>query len=198
MVNSHATFPSWISPWKSSKISTDSFHRYCWSKNPGICLDKRHTWPNPTKTGSLRCYVPLMTNSMHKRLSYQWILSRVIDNQRILQSDWTRGTPGHTQPKVVVLDATFSLGISPCQKTKISLDSSRDIDDQRILQFDWKRGLTGRKLTKSSSPRSYIPLMTNSKQKSLDINRFFPDILIIKELCNLIEWKATLGEHTQK
>ena len=187
MVNSHATFPSWISPWKSSKISTDSFHRYCWSKNPAICLDKRHTWPNPTKTGSLRCYVPLMTNSMHERLSYQWILSRVIDNQRILQSDWTRGTPGHTQPKVVVLDATFSLGISPCQKTKISLDSSRDIDDQRILQFE--------RIFKESS---YFPLMTNSMQKSLDNNWFFPDILIIKELCNLIEWKATLGEHTQK
>ena len=27
---------------------------------------------------------------------------------RILQSDYTRGTPGHTQPKVVLSDATSS------------------------------------------------------------------------------------------
>ena len=29
------------------------------------------------------------------------------DDQRILQTDWARGTTGHTQPKVVVSDVTF-------------------------------------------------------------------------------------------
>ena len=35
------------------------------------------------------------------------ILSRHIDDHRILQSDWMKKTTDHTQPKVVVLDATL-------------------------------------------------------------------------------------------
>ena len=34
------------------------------------------------------------------RIRYQLILSRDIDNQRILKFDWTRDTLSHTQPKV--------------------------------------------------------------------------------------------------
>ena len=41
------------------------------------------------------------------RQRYQLIPSRNTDGQKILESDWTRGTPGHTQPKMAVLDATF-------------------------------------------------------------------------------------------
>ena len=41
------------------------------------------------------------------RQRYQLITSRDFDDQRIPESDWTRGTPDHTQPRVVVLDATF-------------------------------------------------------------------------------------------
>ena len=37
----------------------------------------------------------------------QLISSRDTDDQRILESDWTRGTPGHTQPRVKVLCTTF-------------------------------------------------------------------------------------------
>lgn len=49
---------------------------------------------------------------MEKRLtmvrqSHQLILSRDIDYQRILESDWAKGTPGHTQKRVVILDTTF-------------------------------------------------------------------------------------------
>ena len=59
-----------------------------------------------SKSGSLRCYLPLTTNSMEKT-KVQFILSREIDDHRILQSEWTRGMPGHTQLKVVVSNTTF-------------------------------------------------------------------------------------------
>ena len=39
-------------------------------------------------------------------------LSQDIDNQRILQSDWTRGTKNYTQPTVVASDATIMDKIS--------------------------------------------------------------------------------------
>ena len=55
------------------------------------------------------------------------IFSKDIDDQRILQSDWTRGTIGHTQPKEVVLHA-------PDLHAKNLRDwwiTSRDTDDQK-------------------------------------------------------------------
>ena len=49
------------------------------------------------------------------RQRHQLIPSRDIDNQRILESDWPKGTPGHTQQKVghtqqrvVLLNDNFS------------------------------------------------------------------------------------------
>ena len=39
--------------------------------------------------------------------TYKLIASRDTDDQRTLESDWTRGTTGHTLPKLVVSDATF-------------------------------------------------------------------------------------------
>ena len=47
-----------------------------------------------------------MIISMQKNLRYQLIPSRDNDDQRIMQSDWTRDTPDHTQPKAVVSNAT--------------------------------------------------------------------------------------------
>ena len=48
--------------------------------------------------------------------------------------------PEHTQPKAVVLHATFSWQIYACKKSKILVHiGSRDIDDQRIWQSDWTR-----------------------------------------------------------
>lgn len=44
---------------------------------------------------------------------YQLIPSRDIDDQTIMKSVWTWGTPGHTQPRVEALDITFSLWLSP-------------------------------------------------------------------------------------
>ena len=42
-----------------------------------------------------------------KNLSDRLVPSRDINDQRIRQFDWTRGTTSHTQPKVVVTDSTF-------------------------------------------------------------------------------------------
>ena len=64
---------------KKTKTSIDSFLKYCWSKNLAIWLDKKHNWPHPTKNRNPRCYLHL-------------ILSRDIDDQKILLSDWRRGT----------------------------------------------------------------------------------------------------------
>ena len=42
-----------------------------------------------------------------KILRDRLIRSSYIDDQRILQSDWTRSTTGYTQQKVVVSNAAF-------------------------------------------------------------------------------------------
>ena len=34
--------------------------------------------------------------------------SKDIDNQRITESDWPKGKPDHTKPRVLVLNATFT------------------------------------------------------------------------------------------
>ena len=91
-----ATFPLWLTPCKETKISTDSFQRYWWSKNPAIWLGKWHNWPHSTKSKSLRWYLHLMMNSMQKKLTHHMILSRDLGEQKILQSDWTKDKTGHT------------------------------------------------------------------------------------------------------
>ena len=45
--------------------------------------------------------------SLSKKLRYQLILLRDINDQRILQSDWIRGTSGLIQPKMIVSDVTY-------------------------------------------------------------------------------------------
>ena len=52
--------------------------------------------------------LPSPDDKLHEeKLRYQLILSRDLAEQRIPQSQWTVGTPGQTQPKAVVSDATF-------------------------------------------------------------------------------------------
>ena len=58
-----------------------------------------------------------------KNPRYQLISSRNIVDQRISQSDWTKGTPGNTQPKLAVLDVTFPRWLSPLKKSKILIGS---------------------------------------------------------------------------
>ena len=69
------------------------------------------------------------------------ILSRNIDEQRILQFGWTRGTTCHIQSKEVVLDATFPG--SPCQKSNVLIDSFLIYWWSKVLQSNWMRGATG-------------------------------------------------------
>ena len=106
---------------KWSKIPTDSFHRNCWWEKPAIWMGKRHTWPHPSKSGSIRCSF-LWSLSQYKKQGINSFFPD-IDNQIFLQTDWTRDTPGHTQTKVVVSNATFSWSWSLCKKSKILADS---------------------------------------------------------------------------
>ena len=41
-------------------------------KYPAIWLDKRPTWPHPTKGDSFTCYLTLRTNSMQKKNNNNW------------------------------------------------------------------------------------------------------------------------------
>ena len=97
--------------------------------------------PHPNKSSSFRYYLPLMINSTHTK-KYQLVLSSDIVNQRILQSDWMRGTPHPTKkgsPRCFLLLMTNSMP----KKLIYQLILFRNIDDQRILPSDWIRCLTG-------------------------------------------------------
>ena len=62
-----------------------------------------------------------------KKLRHKFTLSRDIENQRIQQSDWTRGTTDHTYKTVVVSDVTFPSWLSTCNYSKLSIDSFQTI-----------------------------------------------------------------------
>ena len=65
------------------------------------------------------------------------ILSKDIDDQRILPSDWMKGTISNPQSKVVVSDATYTWWFFHTKNLRYQLIASRDIDDQWILKSDW-------------------------------------------------------------
>ena len=94
-------------------------------KNPTIWLDKRQNWPHPAKSSNLRYYLHLMTKSMQKKLRYILILCRNIDDHRILQFDWMWSITSHTQPKVVVSVPISLLWLSPCENSKVLIDTSQ-------------------------------------------------------------------------
>ena len=133
---------------QKSKILVDSFEKYWWSKNPAIWLAKKYSSPHQIKSNSLSTFawclspckkskrLPRSTTShtqpkvivslslldvylCAKNLRDCWISFRYINDQRIMLSDWTRGTSGYTQPKLVISDATFFWWLSPCKKQKI-------------------------------------------------------------------------------
>ena len=54
---------------------------------------------------------------------YQLVIYRETDDQRILQSDWTRDKTCLIQPKMVDPDATFPWWLSPCKTSKTTIDS---------------------------------------------------------------------------
>ena len=59
------------------------------------------------KLSSQMLNLPVVVISMQKNLRYRLILSRDINDQRSLQSDWKREKTGHIRPKMVVSDVTF-------------------------------------------------------------------------------------------
>ena len=113
--------------------SLDSFQKYWWSKN---------FW-----------YSDICGKNQMILIQRHWWY-----DQRILQSDWMRGTTSHTQTNGN-LRYCFPLITNYMQiKLTYHLILTRDIDDQRTLQSNWTRGTTGQ--TKSSSPRCYLCLIT--------------------------------------
>ena len=72
------------------------------------------------------------------RQSVKLISSRYKDDQRILESNWTRGTPDLTQQKLTSLDEY----LYP-KYLRYQLIPTTDIGDHRILQSDKMRGTTG-------------------------------------------------------
>ena len=146
------------------KVSTDSFQRYWWSKSPEIRLDLRHTCSHLTKSDSLACPFHLMNISIQKIYN---INSRDIVDKRTMQPDWMTGTPDHTQPKVALIDSTFSWRLTSCKKSKILIGS-----------FQWHTGLKDPAIwldtkhnwshpTKRVSLRCYFPFMTNAMHRKL-------------------------------
>ena len=115
-----------ITNWTPAKKirSLDSFHKHWWSINPAILLDKTHNWSHPTKRGSLTCYLLLMIISMQKSFEINWFISGIlmINESCILIEQAAKHANGHTQPKVVVSDATIPWWLTPYKKAKAWLD----------------------------------------------------------------------------
>ena len=111
---------------KKSKMSIGPFQWHCWSKNCTFWLVERHNWPQPTKSGSLRSYLSLTTNSMQKTKilidSFQrnwWSKNPVIQMGRRL--NWLH--PTKSGGPRCFLSLMYNL-----------------MYNQRILQYDWTRG----------------------------------------------------------
>ena len=94
----------------------------------------------------------MQTNPRH-----HLIPSRDIDEQRTLQSVWTKGIPNHIQPKNS-LRCNLPLMIIPCKKSKISLDSFQRYWCSTILQSDWTWGKTGQSQLKVVVADAIFPL----------------------------------------
>ena len=106
---------TWSSPCKKSKLPIDSFQTNWWLKNLVIWLDERQNspgWeakPATPNQKQLSQNLPSLDNYLHaKNLSYRLTPSRETDDQRILQYDWTRDTPSHTQIKIVISGAAIT------------------------------------------------------------------------------------------
>ena len=162
LVVSDPFFLWWLSPSKKNIVSIDSMQIYWWSKNSATCLNDTHNWPNPNRSGSL--ILPSIAGYLQeKNLWYSLIPSRDIDDQRILQSDWTRDTTGNTQLKLAVSDPFFLWWLSPCKKSIASIDClqiywwSKNSAVWLNERHNWPHP------TKISSLISFLPLQVISK-----------------------------------
>ena len=95
-------------------------------KYPAIWLDKRPTWPHPTKGDSFTCYLTLRTNSMQKKTTTTEILIEFL-----LRYCWSKNSAiwlaeRHVWPhlkKVVVSTAIFPWRLFPYKNSKKSFYS---------------------------------------------------------------------------
>ena len=77
-----------------------------------------------------------MTTFLHKNYEIKLLFPKGIDDQRILQSDWTRATTNHNQ--------MYKSQTLPCRddylhakNLRYRLIHLRDTNDKKILQSDW-------------------------------------------------------------
>ena len=128
---------------------------------------------------------------------YWSLLSHDTDDQRILQSDWMRGTCGYTQPKLVASDTAFPWWLTPSIKNKISLDFLRDIVVQRILQSDWTRDWPGHiqsKVVIADATFSWWSFSSKNLRYQLIPSRDTDD----QRICNLIGQERYTWPHPNK
>ena len=136
---------------QKNQDTTWSFQTYWWSKNLTIWSQERHNWPHTTESISLGYYFHTFTKHT--------------DDQGVLQSDFKRGTAGHTQPKIVVSESTFPWWLTLTKK-RLSLDSFRTYWWSKNLAIWLEERHNLPHPTKSSSVRCYLPLMFISMQKN--------------------------------
>ena len=125
----HTTFP--IS--RRKVCNSDWILQSDWMKETSCNTQPKTIVPDPTFLWWL---------SPYKKVNNQLTLSRDIDDKRTLQSNWTRGTPGHKELRVVS-DATLqkkllAKNLTPWKKT----DINRFFPEILVLQSDWTRGTT--------------------------------------------------------
>ena len=102
-----------------------------------------------------------------KKLRNYLILSRDFNDQRILQSDWTRALSGHTHSRVIVSDLTLSFWLSPCKNSKALVDSFQRYWWSKNRAFYLGKRYNKPHRNRNASLRCYLPSMTTSMRKKL-------------------------------
>ena len=114
-----------------------------------------------------------MLPSIHDYLWYQFIPSRDIVDQGILQSDWTCNTPSHIQPKAVVSEIIFTWWSASCRKIKISLDKFQKHWGSKNPAIWLDKRHIWVHLIISGGAKYYLPLMvTPCKKTKTSLNYF--------------------------
>ena len=128
------------------------------------------------------------------RKKYQSFTSRNIDDQRILESDSSKGIPGHTQPRLVVLSAIFPWWLFSIKVVNWnSLVLLLIKESLNLIGWESQHVLTNQKLVASGTTCSWG--FSPCKEK---MAWFFWEILIIKESCNLNGWNTQLYTPNQR
>ena len=121
-----------------------------------------HNWPEPTKSNTLRCDLPLIANSMQKtnilNNSFQrncWSKNPAIQFNK--KFNWAHPTKNGSLRCYLPL-------MTNCMH-KISIDSLQDIDNQRIKQSDCMKDKPGNIRSNYYFSRCCLCLKINSIKK---------------------------------